>query len=111
MNPRLAAVAAWCQEAAIPALVLALIAAFGSVGIDNTGAAPMVERREPSVAAVAKFADKLPPILLASADAVAPSTSVTEFADKLPPISLASAEAVAPGRSVTETAAAEAINY
>jgi D-alanyl-D-alanine carboxypeptidase len=76
MNPRLAAMAALGQEVAIPALVLAWIAAFGSAG----GAAPIVERPARSVTAVAKFADKLPPISLAAADAVAPSRSVTETA-------------------------------
>jgi hypothetical protein len=77
MNPRLAALAALCQEVAIPASVLVWIAAFGSAGIDNTGAAPIVERPA-SLTAVAKFADKLPPISLAAADAVAASRSVTE---------------------------------
>jgi hypothetical protein len=104
MNPRLAAMAALGQEVAIPALVLAWIAALGSAG----GAAPIVERPAPSVTAVAKFADKLPPISLATTDSVAPGRSVTEFADKLAPITLASADAVAPGRPVTETVAAEA---
>jgi hypothetical protein len=80
MNPRLAAMAAWCQEAALPALVLAWIAAFGSAGIDHTGAAPIVERPAPSPAAVARFADKLTPISLAAADAVAAGRSVTETA-------------------------------
>jgi len=80
MNARLAAMAALGQEAAIPALVLAWIAAFGSAGIDNTGAAPIVERPAPSPTAVAKFADKLPPISLAAADAVAASRSLTETA-------------------------------
>jgi hypothetical protein len=79
MNPRLAAMAALCREVAIPASVLAWIAAFGSAGIDNTGAAPIVERPA-SLTAVAKFADKLPPISLAAADAVAASRSVTETA-------------------------------
>src|ERR1700724_118976 len=78
MNPRLAAMAALCQEVAIPASVLAWIAAFGSAGIDNTGAAPIVERPAPSLTAVAKFADELPPISLAAADAVAAKESVTE---------------------------------
>jgi hypothetical protein len=78
MNPRLAAVAAWCQEVAIPALVLAWIAAFGSAGIDNTRAAPIAERPAPALTAVARFADKLPSISLAAADAVAASGSVTE---------------------------------
>jgi hypothetical protein len=61
-------------------LVLGWIAAFGSAGIDNTRAAPFVERPAASVAAVASFADKLPPISLAAADAVAASRAVTETA-------------------------------
>jgi hypothetical protein len=80
MTPRLAATAAWCQEVAIPASVLAWIVAFGSAGIDNTGAAPIVERPTPSLTAIARFADKLPPISLAAADAVAASGPVTETA-------------------------------
>ena len=89
MNPRLAAISALCQEVAIPASVLVWIVAFGSAGIDNTGAAPIVERPAPSVAAVA-------------------NSAVAKLADKLPPISLAAADAVAAGRLVMETAAAEA---
>jgi hypothetical protein len=76
MNPRLAAMAAWSQDVAIPALVLAWIAAFGPAG----GAAPIAERPAPSSAAVAKFADNPLPISLATADAVAASRSVTETA-------------------------------
>src|SRR6202050_5550258 len=89
MNPRLAAISALCQEVAIPASVLVWIVAFGSAGIDNTGAAPIVERPAPSVAAIA-------------------NSAVAKLADKLPPISLAAADAGAAGRPVTETAAAEA---
>src|ERR1700724_1209915 len=84
MNPRMAAMAALCQEVAIPASVLAWIAAFGSAGLDNTRAAPIVERPAPSLTAAAKFADKLPPISLAAADAVAASRSVTEPASAMP---------------------------
>ena len=80
MNPRLAAMAALFQEVAIPAFVLACIAALGAAGFDNTGAAPIVERAAPSVAAVARFADQLPPISLAAADAVAAGRSVMETA-------------------------------
>ena len=80
MNPRLAAMAALFQEVAIPAFVLACIAALGAAGFDNTGAAPIVERPAPSVAAVARFADQLPPISLAAADAVAAGRPVTETA-------------------------------
>jgi hypothetical protein len=137
MNPRLAALAALCREVAIPASVLASIAAFGSAGIDNTGAAPIVERPAPSFTAVGKFADKLTPISAAAADAVAASRSVTETAaaevtpashepepivtaastvssEMLSPetspqqvASAAAADAVAASRSVTETATAE----
>jgi hypothetical protein len=78
MNPRLAAMAAWCREAAIPASVLVWIVAFGSAGIDNTGAAPIVERPAPSLGAVATFADKLPSISLAAADAGATGRPVPE---------------------------------
>ena len=78
MNPRFAAMAALCREVAIP--VLASMAAFGSAGIDNSGAAPIVERPAPSLTAVGKSADQPPPISLAAADAVVASTSVTETA-------------------------------
>jgi hypothetical protein len=80
MNPRLTAMAAWGREVVIPASVLAWIAASGSAGIDHTGAAQIVERPAPSVTAVARFADKLPPISLAAADTVAASRSVKETA-------------------------------
>ena len=80
MNSRLVALTALCREVAIPASVLVWIAAFGSAGIDNTGAAPIVERPAPSLTAVAKFAGELPPISLAAADAVTASVSVTETA-------------------------------
>ncbi len=72
MKPRLASIAAWCRELAMPASVLASIAAFGSAGMDNTRAAPIADRATPANTAetqAAKFADKLPPIQLAAADA------------------------------------------
>ena len=78
MNPRMAAMAALCQEVAIPASVLAWIAAFGSAGLDNTRAAPIVERPAPSLTAATKFADKPPPIAFGTADVAAASRSVTE---------------------------------
>ena len=74
MNPRLAAMAAFCREVALPASVLAWIAAFGSAGIDSTGAALVVERPAPSLTAVTGLGDKLPPISLAAADVVAASS-------------------------------------
>jgi hypothetical protein len=83
MNPRLAALAALCREVAIPASVLAWIIATGSVGIDSTGAAPIVEHPAPSLVAVAnttvaKLADRLPPIALATAAVPAVSEPVTK---------------------------------
>ena len=80
MTPRLATMAALGRELAIPASVLVWIAAVGSAGIGNTGAAPIVERSAPSDAAVAMSAVKPPPISLAAADAVAASRTVTETA-------------------------------
>ena len=77
MNPRLAAMAALCREMAIPASVLAF-AAFSSAGIDNTGAAPIIDRVAPLLAADATFADKPPPIASSSADAVVAGGSITE---------------------------------
>jgi hypothetical protein len=78
MNPRLAAMAALCREVALPASVLAWLAAFGPVGIDNTGAAPIVDRLVPSRTADAKFADNLLPIAFGTADVMTASRSVTE---------------------------------
>jgi hypothetical protein len=62
----------------MPASVLVWIAAFGSVGIDNTGAAPIVDRLAPTLSTVAKLADKLPPIALVAADVETTSRSGTE---------------------------------
>jgi hypothetical protein len=78
MNPRLASMAVLCREGAIPALVLAWIAAFGSAGIDHSSAAPMVARVAPLLTADAKFADKTPPIVSAAAGVVPASIPVTE---------------------------------
>jgi hypothetical protein len=77
MNPRLAAMTALCREMAIPASVLAL-SAFSSAGIDNIGAAPIIDRVAPLLAAEATFADKPPPIASSSADAVVAGGSITE---------------------------------
>ena len=64
----------------MPASVLAWLVAFGSAGFDNTGAAPIVARLAPHLAAAAKLADKLPPIALSAADVAAASRTVTEAA-------------------------------
>jgi D-alanyl-D-alanine carboxypeptidase len=94
MNPRLAAMAALCREVAIPASVLAF-AAFSSAGIDNIGAAPIVDRLAPLLTADATFADRPPPI-------------ESSAADRPPPIeSSAADDVVAVSRSITEAPAAD----
>jgi hypothetical protein len=85
MNPRLAAMAALGREVAIPLSVLASIAAFGCPVIDRTGAAPIVDRLAPLLAADANFAAK--------------------FADNPQPVALRAVDTVAAGRSVAKTAA------
>ncbi len=86
MKPRLAAIAALGRELAIPASVLASIAAFGSAGFDNSGAAPIVDRLVPLLAANATFSDKPPPIAFDSAEVVTAVslTTETEPADPTP---------------------------
>jgi hypothetical protein len=59
MNPRLAVMAILGREVAVPALVLAWIGMSGLAAIDNTRAAPVAEHLAPSLAADAKFSDKL----------------------------------------------------
>ncbi len=80
MNPRLVAMAALCREVAIPASVLAWLVAFGS------GAAPIVDRLAPSLAANAGFAEKPPPVASA-ADVVTASQSVAEASAAAPQVS------------------------
>jgi hypothetical protein len=77
LNQRLASMSALCREVAIPALVLAWIATYGPVGIDNTTAAPIAARLVPSQIVAAKLADKLPAIALGAADIETSSISVT----------------------------------
>jgi hypothetical protein len=78
MNPRLAAAAALCREVAIPASVLAWIAAFGFAGIDSTGAAAIVDRLVPLLTADANIADKLQPIALGAANVETADRSIAE---------------------------------
>jgi hypothetical protein len=61
MNPRLAAMAVWGREVAIPALVFAWIGTSSFAAIDNTRGAPVVERLAPSLTADAKFTDSKVP--------------------------------------------------
>jgi hypothetical protein len=91
MNPRLTAMAALGREVALPASVLVCLVAFGS------GAAPIVDRSAPALAAEAKVieakvAAKLSPLAFASADVVTVSQT----------------EVVAASKAITEALAADA---
>jgi hypothetical protein len=72
MNQRLTTIASLCREAAIPASVLLWLVAFGS------GAAPIVDRIVPALAADASFTDKRTPTAVAAVDVVAISRPVTQ---------------------------------
>jgi hypothetical protein len=91
MNSRLAAVTALCREVALPASVLTF-AAFGCAGINNTGAAPII--------------DHLAPFL--SADATVALVAAPKVADKLPLIAADAADVETASRSVTEAPTADA---
>jgi hypothetical protein len=93
MNPRLAAMAALGREVALPASVLVCLVAFGS------GAAPIVDRLAPALAADAKVIDNK------IADA---KITYNKVADALPPIVLATADVVPAGGSIPEAFAADA---
>ena len=91
MNPRLIATAALFREVAIPASVLVALVAFGSAGINHTGAAPIVDHLAPLLAADAKTADiiqpiKPAPIALATVD-VAPASQPAEATPAVTPAS------------------------
>ena len=78
MTPRLATMATWCRELAVPVLVLASLAAFGSAGSGNTGTAPIVSRLAPALTADVNSADKRQPIAVDKDDVVAASAPVTQ---------------------------------
>jgi hypothetical protein len=124
MNPRLVTIATLCREVALPASVLAWIAAFGSAGIYNIAAAPVVDRLAPFATADARFAGKLQPIAFSTADAAAAGKSIAEpdvaVADSRPVIKAADAvavsrpvtgavDAVAASKPVTAAATADAL--
>jgi|SRR5665213_2619887 len=77
MNPRLAMMAAWCRELAVPVSVLALLVAFGSAGNGNIGTAPIVNRLAPVLAADVNSATTQP-IAVNKADVVAAIAPVME---------------------------------
>jgi hypothetical protein len=98
MNPRLTASAALLRELAIPASVCVWLVAFGS------GAAPIVDRLVPALAADASFADKPQPV--AAIDVVMATRRVTEpaIADVLTPSKPAAEPAVADATPATQEA-------
>jgi hypothetical protein len=77
MHPRLAAMATLCRETAMPASVLVCLAAFGSAGIDNTGAS-VAEQLAPPPAADTTLPVQPPAIAFNTADVTAVSRSITE---------------------------------
>ena len=113
MKPRLTATAALCRELAIPASVFVWLISYGS------GAAPMVDRLVPALAADASVADKRAPVAAASgvigrpvaeatAAAATPALQSADagFADKRQPIVVASADVGTISAPVMEPAAA-----
>jgi hypothetical protein len=78
MNSRLAAMSALCREVALPVSVLALIAASGFAGVDNTAAAPIVDRLVPALTADASFADRPQPIAPRTIEVVTATGPVPE---------------------------------
>jgi hypothetical protein len=89
MNPRLAVVAEFCREVALPASVLVWMVGSGFAGADRSAAAPIVDRLAQSLTADASFADKPQPIAARTIDAVTASEPVTEAATAdVPPVAL-----------------------
>src|ERR1700733_12973130 len=77
MHPRLAAMATLCRETAMPASVLVCLAAFGSAGIDTTGAS-VAEQVPPPPTTDTTLAVQPPAIAFSTADVTAVSRSMTE---------------------------------
>jgi LAS superfamily LD-carboxypeptidase LdcB len=80
MNLRLAALAGFGREVALPASVLVWMVASGVAGVDSSAAAPIVDRLAQSLTADARFADKPQVIAPRTIDLVTASKPVTEAA-------------------------------
>lgn len=78
MHPRLAAMAAFCREVALPASVLAWLAAFGPAYIDTTSATSITKRVEPAVMTDTRPTVQPPVIAFSTADVAAASRSIAE---------------------------------
>ena len=80
MNLRMAAVAGFGREVALPASVLVWMVASGFAGADRSAAAPIVDRLAQSLAADANFADKIQPVAPRTIDVATASKPATETA-------------------------------
>jgi hypothetical protein len=80
MNLRLAAVAGFGREVALPASVLVWMVASGFAGADRSAAAPIVDRLAQSLTADANFADKIQPVASRTTGVVAASEPVMQAA-------------------------------
>jgi LAS superfamily LD-carboxypeptidase LdcB len=80
MNLRLATLAGFCGEVALPASVLVWMVASGFAGADRSTAAPIIDRLAQSLTADARFADKIQPIAPRTIDVVTATEPVTEAA-------------------------------
>jgi len=78
MNLRLATLAGFCREVALPASVLVWMVASGFAGADRSTAAPIIDRLAQSLTADARFADKIQPIAPRTIDVVTATEPVTE---------------------------------
>jgi hypothetical protein len=106
MKPRLTSMASIGREVAIPALVLAWIALFGSAALDSTAAAPIVDRVAPLLTADATSADDQQPIAFGAAEAVTADRSATEAGAAEPAPAMHDPE---PNIAVPATASLEAL--
>jgi D-alanyl-D-alanine carboxypeptidase len=80
MNLRLAALAGFGREVALPASVLVWMVASGFAGADRSAAAPMVDRLAQALTADANSADKIQPVASRTIDVVPASKPVTQAA-------------------------------
>jgi hypothetical protein len=78
MNLRLATLAGFCGEVALPASVMVWMVASGLAGADSSAAAPIIDRLAQSLTADANFADKPQPFAPRTIDVVTASKPVTE---------------------------------
>jgi D-alanyl-D-alanine carboxypeptidase len=80
MNLRLATLAGFGREVALPASVLVWMVASGLAGADRSAAAPIVDRLAQSLTADASFADKIQPIAPRTIDVVPESQPAMQAA-------------------------------